>query len=76
MQVSSSFEPQFYHHTVPQIEWRQAMKEELDAMEANSTWTIISLLPGVYKIKYNPSITQIKSVKGWLKKNFFTFYFS
>ena len=57
MQASSIFEPQARKY----LEWQQAMKEELDTMEANNTWTIAPLPLGkhtigcqwVYKVKYN-----------------------
>ena len=60
MNVSSQFEPQFYHQAIQFSQWRTAMKEEIDAMESNNTWTIVPLPEGkhsigckwIYKIKY------------------------
>ncbi|GAA0143893.1 hypothetical protein LIER_04471 [Lithospermum erythrorhizon] len=42
-------------------EWREAMKKEIEALENNGTWSIVTLPPGkkalgaqwVYKVKYN-----------------------
>jgi len=39
-------EPQSYEKTSKYSYWQQAMKEELDALEANHTWVTTSLPPG------------------------------
>ncbi|KAL0409667.1 UNVERIFIED_CONTAM: Retrovirus-related Pol polyprotein from transposon TNT 1-94 [Sesamum radiatum] len=39
-------EPNTYLEAVKHIQWRDAMKEELDALERNCTWSLVPLLLG------------------------------
>ena len=59
-QLSSEYEPTFYHQAAKFPHWQQAMSEELQAMEENNTWSVVPLPKGkhsigcrwVYKVKY------------------------
>lgn len=59
--LTTQVEPTTYDQAVLHPHWCQAMDLELQALESNYTWSIVSLLVGhkpigcrwVYKIKYN-----------------------
>nr|KYP60448.1 Retrovirus-related Pol polyprotein from transposon TNT 1-94 [Cajanus cajan] len=63
--ISIGYEPQYYHQAMSYPEWRQAMHEEIQALESNNTWSIVSLPAGqhcigcrwVYKLKHKPDGT-------------------
>ncbi|CAH9113334.1 unnamed protein product [Cuscuta europaea] len=58
--ITSTNEPQSYREAVTDAGWREAMRAEIQALEKNSTWTLVTLPPEkralgcrwVYKIKY------------------------
>ena len=43
LNVSSNFEPQYYHQAVQFLQWCEAIKVELDAIELNNTWSVTTL---------------------------------
>ena len=59
--ITAGVEPASFAEAVRDPRWREAMKSELQALENNNTWTVVSLPPGkraigckwVYWIKYN-----------------------
>jgi len=59
--ISSHNEPKLYEEAVKSAKWRNAMKDEIEALNTNETWYIIDLPPGkksigckwVYKLKFN-----------------------
>jgi hypothetical protein len=59
--ISAGIEPQTFAEAVKYERWRQAMQNEIDALENNCTWTVETLPPNkkaigckwVYKIKYH-----------------------
>ncbi|XP_074299636.1 uncharacterized protein LOC141630781 [Silene latifolia] len=58
--INETREPQHYFEAAKNSKWRDAMRKEIDALEINGTWRIVSLPNGkkpigckwVYKIKY------------------------
>lgn len=59
LSISSIVEPTYYHQVVQHAEWRDAMHNEIQALELNNTWTVVDLPPSkqaigckwVYKVK-------------------------
>ncbi|KAL4376288.1 hypothetical protein GQ457_02G028470 [Hibiscus cannabinus] len=60
--ISSTYEPSFFHQAVQSPKWRLAMDDELRAMETLKTWSVVPLPAGkkaiackwVYQIKHKP----------------------
>lgn len=46
LSVTCAVEPRCYNEAIKHADWRDAMKQELEALEANSTWVIVDLPPG------------------------------
>ncbi|KAD4887930.1 hypothetical protein E3N88_20003 [Mikania micrantha] len=77
--IDSNDEPKYFHQAVKDIKWKEAMKNEIQALEKNGTWTLEELPKGkkaidskwVYKIKYKPN-GQIERYKARLVAKGFT----
>ncbi|KAI9178269.1 hypothetical protein LWI28_024501 [Acer negundo] len=54
LNVSSHYEPHFFHQVAKYLELRAAMKTELDAMESNNTWSITPL-PKALEAYFSPN---------------------
>ncbi|CAN1157716.1 Retrovirus-related Pol polyprotein from transposon TNT 1-94 [Linum perenne] len=60
LSISSVQEPSNYAEAIKSADWRQAMDNELNALNENGTWSIVALPPGkraignkwVYRVKY------------------------
>ena len=63
--ITAGVEPASFAEAVRDPKWREAMYSELQALENNNTWTVVSLPPGkraigckwVYRIKDNANGT-------------------
>lgn len=61
--ITSRDEPKYFSQAIKDPKWCEAMKKEVEALEENGTWTLVTLPPGkrvvdskwVYKIKYKPN---------------------
>lgn len=69
--ISSHTEPHTYHEAAQSEAWCKAMTDELSAMAANNTWTVVPLPPSkhtvgcrwTYRVKYdaNGSVERYKA---------------
>ncbi|CAL1392356.1 unnamed protein product [Linum trigynum] len=61
--ITLTKEPKSYREAAIDPRWQKAMKQEIEALEANQTWELTTLPPGkkaidskwVYKVKFKPS---------------------
>ncbi|GJS77671.1 putative RNA-directed DNA polymerase [Tanacetum coccineum] len=61
--ITTNNEPKHFKQAVKDVRWIEAMKQEIQALEENKTWTLEELPKGkraidskwVYKIKYKPN---------------------
>lgn len=53
MSTSQYTEPKSYVEVCKYACWQQAMKDELDALAKNKTWTVVDLPPNVIPIGNN-----------------------
>lgn len=69
--ITSRTEPKTFKEAMSSSDWHHSMSDEIQALEANNTWSLVHLPPGkralgcqwVYRIKYhsNGSVERFKS---------------
>lgn len=50
LSIYTTFEPQFFHQTIRFDHWKQAMDDEIAAIERTNTWSLIPLPPNHHAI--------------------------
>jgi len=78
-QLGMITEPRSYSKAIVHLEWQEAMNSELQALQANGTWTLTLLPTGkipigcrwVYKVKLR-SDESVERYKAWLVAKGFT----
>lgn len=71
--MHDSEEPLSYSMASENVDWVNAMRSELEAIEKNKTWNLVELPPGrkpiglkwVYKLKKDPEEKVLKHRRGW-----------
>lgn len=64
--ITSKYEPKFYLQSIKNSRWRNAGQSEIEPLEDNNTWTMISFPQGRMMAGVNGSI---ELVNGFIKLN-------
>ncbi|KAL8116456.1 hypothetical protein AgCh_022816 [Apium graveolens] len=78
LMLMGTVEPVSYHQAVKELEWREAMKREINSIEDNGTWKLTELPDGnkvtglkwIYKLKRDANGNVVKHKAGLVAKGY------